>query len=182
MCSFCTMSVEKALKRLPGVKSVQVNLVHGIILVDADRNKVSEAEVAQKVEDLGYTVVATEAQQYKTDEALSTLSLMRLKLDSAESEDAESLTETIIPARKIHCEVCSRKIVKTLAPLPGVRKVVPDVTRKEVLVAFEPSRSAKNNCAVNSRNSDFVNSVRVNRTVFEIGFNKFQSVDYLELL
>ncbi len=70
MCSFCTMSVEKALKRLPGVKSVQVNLVHGIILVDADRNKVSEAEVAHKVEDLGYTVVATEVQQYKTDEAL----------------------------------------------------------------------------------------------------------------
>ncbi|MBA3631898.1 MAG: heavy metal translocating P-type ATPase [Acidobacteria bacterium] len=70
MCSFCTMSVEKALGRLPGVRSVQVNLVHGIILVDADRNKVSEAQVAQKVEDLGYTVVATEAQQYKTDEAI----------------------------------------------------------------------------------------------------------------
>lgn len=70
MCSFCTMSVEKALGRLPGVRSVQINLVHGIILVDADRNKVSEAEVAQKVEDLGYMVVATEAQQYKTDEVL----------------------------------------------------------------------------------------------------------------
>lgn len=70
MCSFCTMSVEKALGRLPGVRSVQVNLVHGIILVDADRSKVSEAEVARKVEDLGYTVVATEAQQYKTDEVI----------------------------------------------------------------------------------------------------------------
>ncbi len=70
MCSFCTMSVEKGLGRLPGVRSVQVNLVHGIILVDADRSKVTEAEVAQKVEALGYTVVATEAQQYKTDEVL----------------------------------------------------------------------------------------------------------------
>lgn len=70
MCSFCTMSVEKALGRVPGVNNVQVNLVHGIILVDADRNRVSEQDVARKVEDLGYTVVATEAQQYKTDEAL----------------------------------------------------------------------------------------------------------------
>lgn len=70
MCSFCTMSVEKALGRLPGVNSVQVNLVHGIILVDADRKQVSEEDVAHKVEELGYTVVATEAQQYKTDEAL----------------------------------------------------------------------------------------------------------------
>ncbi len=70
MCSFCTMSVEKTLGRLPGVRSVQVNLVHGIILVDADTKKVSEQQVAQKVEDLGYTVVATEAQQYKADEAI----------------------------------------------------------------------------------------------------------------
>jgi P-type Cu+ transporter len=29
MCSFCTMTVEKALKRSAGVKSVMVNLVHG---------------------------------------------------------------------------------------------------------------------------------------------------------
>ncbi len=49
MCSFCTMSVEKALGRLPGVRNVQVNLVHGIILVDADRGKISEPEIAQKV-------------------------------------------------------------------------------------------------------------------------------------
>ena len=28
MCSFCTMSVEKALKKLPGVNNVLVNLVH----------------------------------------------------------------------------------------------------------------------------------------------------------
>lgn len=70
MCSFCTMSVEKALGRMPGVHSVQVNLVHGVILVDANRTQVSEQQVAQRVEELGYTVVATEAQQYSTDEAL----------------------------------------------------------------------------------------------------------------
>ena len=70
MCSFCTMSVEKALGRVPGVNTVQVNLVHGIILVDADRARVTEQQVAQKVEDLGYTVVATDAQQVATDDAL----------------------------------------------------------------------------------------------------------------
>lgn len=70
MCSFCTMSVEKALGRLPGVSNVQVNLVHGIILVEADPGQVTEAQIARKVEDLGYTVNATEAQQYATDEAV----------------------------------------------------------------------------------------------------------------
>ena len=70
MCSFCTMSVEHALKRVPGVNTVQVNLVHGIVLVDADSALVTESQVARKVEDLGYTVVATEAQQVATDDAL----------------------------------------------------------------------------------------------------------------
>ncbi len=70
MCSFCTMSVEQSLGRLPGVNSVQVNLVHGIILVDSDPALVTEEQLARKIELLGYTVTATEAQQYATDEAI----------------------------------------------------------------------------------------------------------------
>ena len=68
MCSFCTMSVEKALKRYPAVKSVLVNLVHGIVLVEADTTRMSREELAEAVEKLGYNVSATEVQQYKTDE------------------------------------------------------------------------------------------------------------------
>lgn len=70
MCSFCTMSVEKALKRYPGVKSVMVNLVHGIVLVEADTSQTSRAGLAEAVEKLGYSVSTTEVQQYATDEAL----------------------------------------------------------------------------------------------------------------
>jgi Cu+-exporting ATPase len=70
MCSFCTMSVEKALKRYPGVKSVMVNLVHGIVLVEADTAEISQPELAEAVEKLGYSVSSTESQQIATDEAL----------------------------------------------------------------------------------------------------------------
>jgi heavy metal translocating P-type ATPase len=70
MCSFCTMSVEKGLGRLAGVRNVQVNLVHGIVLVEADPDEISDRAVAERIEALGYTVVATEAQQFETDEAL----------------------------------------------------------------------------------------------------------------
>lgn len=68
MCSFCTMSVEKALKRYPAVKSVMVNLVHGIVLVEADTAQMSREVLAEAVEKLGYNVSATEVQQYQTDE------------------------------------------------------------------------------------------------------------------
>jgi P-type Cu+ transporter len=70
MCSFCTVSVEKALKRLAGIRSVQVNLVHGIVLVEAEPNKVTPDELREVVERLGYGVSSTEAQQTRADEAL----------------------------------------------------------------------------------------------------------------
>lgn len=70
MCSFCTMSVEKALKRYEGVESIMVNLVHGVVLVEADTKKISREELAEAVESLGYSVSSTETQQYETDEAL----------------------------------------------------------------------------------------------------------------
>ncbi|MDV3547162.1 copper-translocating P-type ATPase [Elizabethkingia anophelis] len=73
MCSFCTMSVEKALKRYPAIKSVMVNLVHGIVLVEADTAKMNREQLADAVEKLGYSVSSTEVQQYKTDEELFSL-------------------------------------------------------------------------------------------------------------
>lgn len=83
MCSFCTMSVEKALKRNAGVKSVMVNLVHGIVLVEADPKQISRAQLATAVEGLGYNVSATEAQQYSTDEALFSLIKTRGRIGMA---------------------------------------------------------------------------------------------------
>ena len=73
MCSFCTMSVEKALKRYSAINSVMVNLVHGIVLVEADTSKMNREQLAEAVEKLGYTVSSTEVQQYKTDEQLFNL-------------------------------------------------------------------------------------------------------------
>ncbi|CAG5074491.1 hypothetical protein DYBT9623_05178 [Dyadobacter sp. CECT 9623] len=64
------MSVEIALKRYPGVKSVLVNLVHDIVLIEADTSQIKREELAKAVEKLGYSVSATEVQQYKSDEDL----------------------------------------------------------------------------------------------------------------
>lgn len=40
ICSFRRMSIERALKRYPGVKSVLVKLVHGVVLVEVDMSKI----------------------------------------------------------------------------------------------------------------------------------------------
>lgn len=67
MCSFCTMSVEKSLKKLPGVSSVLVNLVHGVVLVEADTTKTSRKALADAVNALGYPVSKTHQQQLAKD-------------------------------------------------------------------------------------------------------------------
>ncbi len=67
MCSFCTMSVEKALKKMPGVESVLVNLVHGVVLVETDTSKTSREALARAVAELGYPVSDTAAQQHAKD-------------------------------------------------------------------------------------------------------------------
>jgi len=69
MCSFCTMSVEKALKKLPGAQSVLCNLVHGVILVEADTQKTSKKTLADAVNALGYPVSETQQQQLQKDQA-----------------------------------------------------------------------------------------------------------------
>ena len=65
------MSVEKALKRYEGVKSVIVNLVHGILLVEADTKLISHEALARVAETLGYNVASSEVQQFATDDALT---------------------------------------------------------------------------------------------------------------
>lgn len=74
---------------------------------------------------------------------LSTLSLLRLKLDATRSEPdpkESSLSETVIPARRMHCASCARTINDSLSRLEGVRRVDADATRKEVMVAFDAKR------------------------------------------
>lgn len=83
MCSFCTMTLESALKKYPGVKNVMVNLVHGIVLVEADTAQSTREELAVAIERMGYTVSATEVQQYATDEALFQLIRQRGRIGMA---------------------------------------------------------------------------------------------------
>lgn len=45
ICSFCTMTLETALTRYPGVNSVLVNLVHSV-LIEPDMAKLSREELA----------------------------------------------------------------------------------------------------------------------------------------
>lgn len=55
-CSFCVTSIHKALQRIPGVRSVNVNLAHEEALIEFDPRQVTPAQLKQGLIELGYAV------------------------------------------------------------------------------------------------------------------------------
>ncbi len=55
-CSFCVSTLEKAIKRLPGVQEVHVSLSHEEALVRFHPDKTPADRIRQTIRDLGYTV------------------------------------------------------------------------------------------------------------------------------
>ncbi len=53
-CSACSAHVEKSVARLPGVKSVNVNLLVNSMVVEFDETKVSELQIEKAVSEAGY--------------------------------------------------------------------------------------------------------------------------------
>lgn len=55
-CGFCVASITKAIGRMPGVRSVHVNLAHEEALIEFDPGLVAPRKLEQTLNDLGYTV------------------------------------------------------------------------------------------------------------------------------
>jgi Cu+-exporting ATPase len=56
-CAGCSASVEKAAMRTEGVTSANVNLAAGKAYIEYDSGRVTPEEIAQRIDDAGYTVV-----------------------------------------------------------------------------------------------------------------------------
>ena len=57
-CAHCQVAVTKALKRVPGVASVEVDLQGRQAKVGYDADKVTVEQLAKAVEDAGYTLTS----------------------------------------------------------------------------------------------------------------------------
>ena len=55
-CSFCVGTIEKAVRRLPGVDEVSVNLAHEEALVRFDPSQLEADRIRRTITDVGYTV------------------------------------------------------------------------------------------------------------------------------
>jgi Cu+-exporting ATPase len=115
-CGACVGKVEKKIKSLPGVGSVQVALLSSRALVEFLPGQCSEATIEEAVRDLGFsaTHLGTETPGAKS------------------STRVHDLTVT-----GMTCSNCSGKVEKALARLPGVTKVVVSVATHRARVEVD---------------------------------------------
>ncbi len=80
-CAACSAAVERAVKKLDGIKSAEVNLLSKILLVDFDDTFVSEDDIFRAVSDAGYSAFKLNDEKVHKERSEKTK-----KSDSAKSD------------------------------------------------------------------------------------------------
>ena len=109
-CVVCSGTCQKAIAKLDGVKTCNVNFASGVALVEYDEEKLGEKEIYSAVEKAGYRAVAGEKQEKKSGVvkvaimltlalgllAFAMLSMLGVKYPSAISPDDSPIVFTVI--------------------------------------------------------------------------------------
>ncbi|XP_019155814.1 PREDICTED: probable copper-transporting ATPase HMA5 [Ipomoea nil] len=111
-CSACAVTVEKAVKRLPGIKYAAVDVLNNRALVLFYPTSVNEETILQAIEEMGF-----EAMLISTGEDRS--SKIALKVDGVEGENSMIL------------------IANSLEALPGVEDIDIDPQLNKVSISYE---------------------------------------------
>ena len=117
-CSSCSTAVEKALKRVPGVKNASVGLLSHTADVTFDGQLVRPEQLVNAVQGAGF--VAT-VQSNKED----SLGIMSAKVRL----DIEGM----------HCSSCSTAVEQSLHELPGIHHVAVSLSTHQAVVTYDPS-------------------------------------------
>ena len=72
-CSSCSSHVEKAVSKLEGVKTIQVNLLQNNMLVEYEENKLSKEQIIQAVVEAGYGASIEKEEQDKHTKQAKTI-------------------------------------------------------------------------------------------------------------
>ncbi|KAK4260574.1 hypothetical protein QN277_003670 [Acacia crassicarpa] len=115
-CAACAGSVEKAVKRLPGIRDAVVDVLNGKALVRYFPSMVTEERIREAIEDAGF---------------------------EAKSIDEESIKEKPFQICRIHikgmtCTSCSSTVESLLQAIPGVQKSQVALATEEAQVHYDP--------------------------------------------
>lgn len=122
-CASCVKTIESALSKLSGIKTVQVNFAAETVLIEYDEKEVKLEDFAKVVSDVGYKI--------------------DVPLEEGISEKKEELNKKQFTSFKVvgmdspHCAMIVEKAIKTL---PGIEKAEVDYNNARVKVMFDHNK------------------------------------------
>jgi Cu+-exporting ATPase len=114
-CAACVRRVEQGLTNLDGVREAFVNLATEKATVAYDPTVIALQAVADKVKDLGYEVVGSEA------------------------PTEEGLQKTTISVGGIHCAACVRRVESALQSVDGAKEAVVNLATGKATITHNPN-------------------------------------------
>lgn len=120
-CASCAITIEKAVKKLEGVKAVEVSFGSETLLTEFDEKKVSADDFLKTVESVGYKLIIPESESEEK---------------KGEPFEGEILSFKVLGMDSPHCAMIVEKAIKTL---PGIYKVEADFANLRVKVARNPN-------------------------------------------
>ncbi|KAF4403851.1 hypothetical protein G4B88_014307 [Cannabis sativa] len=118
-CSACAGSVEKAVKRLPGIREAAVDILNNKALVHYYSNFVTEERIREAIEDAGF-----EATTIKQDDNIA---------------NDKSIQVSKIRINGMTCTSCSSTIESALKALYGVQTAQVALATEEAEVYYDPN-------------------------------------------
>lgn len=107
-CAACAQRIEKAMKKLPGIEEVSVNLAGEKLFIKYDDSNVSLDDIKRAVEKIGY--------------------------EAQEKGDKTSIT---IPIGKMTCAACAQRVEKAIGKLSGVESVSVNIATERATVSYD---------------------------------------------
>lgn len=117
-CASCAMTIEKAIKKMPGIKFVQVNFASETLLAEYDEVKINPSQLAKAVLGAGYELT--------------------VKTEESDREGKTLISFKVIGMDSPHCAMVVEKAIKTLA---GIEKVEVDFNNARAKIVFDPQKT-----------------------------------------
>ena len=110
-CQVCVNKIEKKLSKKPGVASAVVNFSNEHLNIDYDENQITDKEIIETVEKLGYDI-----------------------------SEIKDLKEVELDIEGISCQTCVNRIEKKVGKMPGVESVSVNLATFKGLVTYDSDK------------------------------------------
>ena len=135
-CPFCAYGLEKKFKDFKGIKDVKIEMETGLFTFSYPTDKkITVDQIEKKVDDAGYTAVATQINRADGTVESNTDQKEAVEIDMSK------VTETTFFVAG-NCGMCEARIENTAKDIAGVVDADWDVDTKMLTVSLDPSQTS----------------------------------------